>query len=102
MGRAGPPGQRRVRRLARPAVAPGTAQPALPGSRLWLRVSPRWAVSAARPAVGTRRSPRSGPVAGQPADGETARTRGVLPDRALHTLAAGRAAVLSQPRQHVE
>ena len=77
-------------------------EPAVPGARLRLRLCARRNVRAARAAMGTRRPPRPGRVAGRTAAGQAARRGRDLPHPALRALAAGDLAVLPNPHQHLE
>ena len=102
MERPGTPGHGAVRRIDRSAVAAATAEPTVPGAGLRLRLCARRNVWPACPAMGTRRPPRSGRVAGRSATGQAARCGRDLPHPALPAVAAGDVAVLPNPHQHLE
>jgi hypothetical protein len=102
VGQTRTPGPRRLCRFDRLALASAAAKHAMPRHRLWLWLSPRRHVSAARPALGTLWAARAGGLAGRVAASETARARRDLPDHPLPVVAARCVAVLPHPRQDLE
>ena len=70
--------------------------------RLRLRGCPPGTLRTARPALAARRSARTRRLAARPSGGDSARTGRIVPDRALHIVAAGGGPILRIACEHLE
>src|SRR5258705_2581112 len=102
VGPRGPPGPGRVRRDHGFPVASAAAEPTLPRRRLRLRHCPPRTLRAARAALAARWSAGIRQLAAQPSGSDAARTGRVVPDPALHVVAAGGGPVLPLACEYLE